>query len=467
MRSLPTEIARPSRHVTVTLPGDAGYDQARRAWNLHADLRPAAIATASDEQGVAEAVRLAAAHNLKVVPFTTGHLATALPDLSHALLLRLAFERAVEVDPAARTARIPAGALWDDVVGAVAPHGLAAAHGSAPDVGAIGYLLGGGLSFYARRHGLASQQVLALELVTAAGELIAVDAGSHPDLFWALRGGGANFGVVTSVTIELLPYAEVYAGAAFWPIADAARVLPEWLAWTREAPDSVTTSMRLLRLPPVPEVPEPLRGVPVICIDGVAVEEADGRALIERLRAVAEPMIDGWAAMPSAAALRIHGDPEQPTPGIADHALLGELDDGAVETLLQLAGEDAETSPLLFVELRQLGAALAAPPAGHGALGGLVGRFAMVAIGCPMAPEHVAPIESSLAELMRRLAPWDTGRRYLNFAERGGPARSGFEPAAYARLGRIRAEWDPQERFLASHRVAVEPAPAAAAATAR
>lgn len=448
-------------HLTVVVRGDAGYDDARRAWNLHADLRPAAVATARDERGVADAIGLADAHELQVVPFTTGHLAGALPDLSGALLLRLAFDRPVEVDPVARTARIPAGALWEEVVGAAAAHGLAAAHGSAPDVGAIGYLLGGGLSFYARRHGLACEQVVALELVSAAGELVRVDAGTHPDLFWALRGGGPGFGVVTSATIELLPYAEVFAGAAFWPIADAARLLPAWLAWTREAPDAVTTSLRLLRLPPVPEVPEPLRGVPVVCVDGVAVEEGAGRALVGRLRSVAEPMLDGWGTMPAAAALRIHGDPEQPTPGIAEHALLGELDDDAVAVLLDLAGAEAGDCPLLFVELRQLGGALAAPRAGRGALGGLVGRFALVAIGCPTAPGDAEAIEAGLGELMRRIAPWDTGRRYLNFCERPGPARPGYDPADHARLARIRAAWDPGARLLPTHAIAAGPVPAA------
>jgi FAD/FMN-containing dehydrogenase len=454
-----SRTASPTRlypNLTVVGPEHAGYDEARRAWNLQADLRPAAVVSARDEREVAEAVHLARHHDLKLVPFTTGHLATALPDLSHAVLLRLDFDHAVEVDPAARRARIPAGALWEDVVDAVAPHGLAVAHGSSPDVGAIGYLLGGGLSFYSRRHGVAANAVTAIELVDAAGEHRRVDADSDPDLFWALRGGGGSFGVVTAVEIELLPYPEVFAGAAFWPIADAARVLPEWLAWTREAPGSVTTSMRLLRLPPVPEVPEPLRAVPVLCVDGVALEEADGRAMVERLRAVAEPMIDGWERLPSAAVLRVHGDPEHPVPGCSEHALLGELDEEAVEVFLDVAGEGAEC-PLLFAELRQLGGALATAPTGSGSRGHLVGRFAMFAIGCPMAPGDEGAIDAALAELMTRLAPWDTGRRYLNFAENDGEARRGFDPATFARLRRVRAAHDPGELFLAAHTVPAEP----------
>ena len=453
MNSLSAPTTRLYPNLTVVCPEHPGYDEARRAWNLQADLRPAAVVTARDEQEVAEAIHLARSHDLKLVPFTTGHLATALPELSRAVLLRLDFGRAVEVDAAARIARIPAGALWEDVVESVARHGLAVAHGSSADVGAIGYLLGGGLSFYARRHGVAANHVIAIELVDAAGQRRRVSEGSDSDLFWALRGGGGSFGVVTAIEIELLPYAEVFAGAAFWPISDAAAVAPEWLAWTRQAPHSVTTSMRLLRLPPVPEVPEPLRAVPVICVDGVALEEADGQAMLARLRAVAEPMIDSWETVPAAAVLRVHGDPEQPTPGCSDHALLGELDEQAVEVLLDVAGEGAEC-PLLFAELRQLGGALAAAPEGAGARGHLVGRFAMFAVGCPMAPGDEGAIEATLAELTRRLAPWDTGRRYLNFAENGGEARRGFDPATFARLRRVRGAQDPGELFLAAHPVA-------------
>jgi UDP-N-acetylenolpyruvoylglucosamine reductase len=438
---------------SVVQPLHGGYDEARRAWNLQADLRPAAVVTATSVAEVQAAVRLAAARGLRVAPFTTGHLATALPDLQDTILLRTELGREVVVDVPARRARVPAGAVWEDVVDAIAPHGLAVAHGSSPDVGVVGYVLGGGLSFYARRHGLATNHVLALELVCADGELRRVDADEHADLYWALRGGGGNFGVVTAVEIELLPYAEVFAGAAFWPMADAAVVLAAWAAWTRRAPDSVTTSMRLLRLPPLPDVPEPLRGVPVIGIDGIAVEEADGRALLAELRAAATPMLDVWDVMPAAAALRVHGDPEQPTPAISEHTLLGELDEQAIAALLDVAGDGADC-PLLFAELRQLGGALASSPDGAGARGRLEGRFALFGIGVPMAPGDDAVIDAALTRLLAALAPWDTGRAYLNFAERSGaPARRGFDPLSYRRLLQVRATWDPQRRFVSSHPV--------------
>ncbi len=439
----------------VLTPADPGYDTARAAWNLSADLRPAAVAIARTVADVQAALAYAAAHDLRVAPFTTGHLATALPSLHDTLLLRTELGRDVDVHPAARLARVSAGAVWEDVVTAIAPHGLAVAHGSSPDVGVVGYLLGGGLSFYARRHGLSCDHVVAFEIVTADGAARHVDAVQDADLFWALRGGGGNFGVITAVVLELLPYAEVFAGMAVWPIEAAPRVLDAWLAWTREAPDSVTTSLRLLRLPPVPEVPEPLRGVPVLGVDGIALDEADGQAMLARLRAAAPPMLDGWTRMPSAAALRVHGDPEQPTPGVSAHALLGELDDDAARRLLTLAGADAPECPLIFVELRQLGGALTTASDGAGARDRLEGRFAFFGIGCPMAPGEEARIEAALDDLMGALAPWDTGRRYLNFDERPGDGRHGFAPTAYRRLADIRAAWDPAGRFVAAHPIPV------------
>jgi hypothetical protein len=448
-----------STHTSIPVPvvdaDHPDYDTARRAWNLSADLRPGAVVTATTVAEVQAAVRLAAERGLRIAPFTTGHLATSLPDLGDTMLLRTELGREVDVDPRARRARVPAGAVWEDVVDAIAPHGLACAHGSSPDVGVVGYVVGGGLSFYGRRHGLATNQVVAFEIVGADGQVRHVDEHEHADLYWALRGGGGSFGVVTAVVIELLPYAEVFAGAAFWPIADAPAVLAAWAAWTRSAPDSVTTSARLLRLPPVPDVPEPLRGVPVVGIDGIAVDEADGRELLRLLHAAAPPMLDVWGPMPSAAALRVHGDPEQPMPGVSDHALLGEMDEEALATLVALAGEGADTQ-LLFAELRQLGGALATAPAGAGARGRLEGRFAFFAIGVPMAPGDAEAIEAELVRLRAALAPWDTGRVYLNFAEQGGSARRGFDPATYRRLNALRAAWDPDERFVSSHRIAAE-----------
>lgn len=447
-------VSRRPALPTIIQPLHGAYDAARRAWNLAADQRPAGIAIATTADQVREAVLFARAHGLRVVPQSTGHLAAALPDIGDALLVRTALHDDVEIDPVARRARVKAGALWEEVVEAAAEHGLAAMHGSSPDVGVVGYSLGGGLSFYAREHGLAANHVTAIELVTAEGELVHADVSQNADLFWALRGGGGNFGVVTAIEFDLLPIRDVYAGALFWPLGHAREVLRTWTRWTRTAPDEITTSLRVLRLPDMPDVPEPLREVPVITVDGAfSGDAATGERLIAPLREAAPTMIDTWATVPAAGILRMHGDPEDPTPALADHALLDELDDAALDAFLAQTDE-ASGSPLLIAELRQLGGALAEPPLGAGSRGHLDGRFALFAVGVPMTPEVGEAVETALVALVEAMRPWANDRVYMNFAERGGEAEPGFTPEGYARLAEIRAAWDPDEVFVASHRIA-------------
>src|SRR6516225_1544341 len=369
--AIPTQ-ARPAQPLPLVLPHSPHYNTARAGWNLDADQRPAAICVATCVEHVQAAIRYARAHRLRVAPQTTGHLAQTLPDLGDTLLLRLELHDGdVAVDPVARTARIKAGARWRDVVEAVAPHGLAVMHGSSPSVGVVGYLLGGGLSFYGRAHGLAVNHVRAFDVVTADGTRRRIDHRNGADLFYALRGGSGNFAIVTAVEIGLLPYAEVTGGALFFPARDAFAVLRAWRDWTRTAPDTMTTTFRLLCLPPLPEVPEPLRAVPTVCVDGVSLAPADAVALETRLRYASEPILGGFGPMPSSAVPRLHGDPEDPIAAIGDAMLLETLDDQAIEMFIRVAGHG---SPLLAAELRHLGGALSSPPAGAGARGHLEGN---------------------------------------------------------------------------------------------
>ncbi|HEU4658241.1 MAG TPA: FAD-binding protein [Capillimicrobium sp.] len=437
----------------LVTPQDEGYDQARAAWMLTADQRPAAVATVTTVAEAQAVVAYAAEQRCTIAPQATGHLATALPSLARSILVKTKLEGGVEVDAAARRARVPAGALSEELVNAAAAHGLTCLHGSSVDVGVVGYLLGGGLSFYGRRHGVAANHVTAIEVVTADGEHRRVDAERDPDLFWALRGGGGGFGLVTAVEVELFEVATVYAGSLFWPVSAAPAVVRAWNAWQATAPDAITTSLRILCLPPFPEVPEPLRATPVVCIDGILLGDvADGAELLAPLRGAAEPMIDTWAEMPAAAAQRVHGDPEQPVPAIGGaHAIVGALDDAGIDAFLSVTGEGSG-SPLLFAELRQLGGALAEAPAGAGVTGSLPGAFAMHAVGIPMTPEVGEAIVARMGMLEEAMQPYDTGRRFLSFADGGGvDAASCYAPEAYARLVQARRVWDPERRFVSTH----------------
>lgn len=435
----------------VVLPDSPHYDTARRAWNLHADQHPAAICVATSVEHVQAAIAYARGRGLRIAAQTTGHLAQTLPDLSDTLLLRLALhDGEIAVDPVARVAHIKAGARWGDVVEAVAPHGLAAMHGSSPSVGVIGYLLGGGLSFYGRAHGLAVNHVRAFDVVTPDGARRRVDHRNGADLFYALRGGGGNFAIVTAVELGLLPYGEVTGGAMFFPAKDAFAVLRAWRDWTVTAPDTTTTTYRLLCLPPLPEVPEPLRGVPTVCVDGVALDPADAIGLERRLRYVSAPILGGFGPMPSAAVTRLHGDPEDPVPALGDGMLLEQLDDLAIDAFLRVAGPG---SPLLAAELRHLGGALASPPAGAGARGHLEGNFLLFGVGIPGAPASAAELVAHLDRYVGAMAPWATGTRFTSFAERRSTLESCVPAPALERLRQIHRAVDPDRLLVASHSV--------------
>lgn len=454
MTTISSTTDAPPARPPVILPEHAGYDEARLAWNLAADQRPAAIVEARDAADVVGAVRLAAEHGLKVAPQSTGHLAGALPDLDDAVLVKTLM-RGVQIDAERRIARVGAGAIWQDVLDAATPHGLAALSGSTHDVGVVGYCLGGGLSWLARSKGLAANHVHAIEVVVADGRLIRCDAEHEPELFWALRGGAGNFGVVTAIEIALFPIDEVFAGMTIWPASQARELLEAWIAWTRVAPETATTAFRFLRLPPLPEIPEPLRDTPVVVLDGAVTGDDRERdaATLDVLRRVGTPIMDTWAPMSPAGLVQIHMDPPQPVPGIGHGILLEDLDAAAADAFLE-AGDPEVVSPLLMVELRHTEGAIARAPQGGGARSALEGRYSFFAVGMPMDPSAAEAIEAKVEGLLRALAPAATGTVYLNFAERGGSAQSAYAPETYARLRELRGVWDPAERFIASHRIA-------------
>ena len=214
----------------VSAPGDIDWDEARQAWNIAVDQRPAAVATPHSTDDVIAIVDFANERGLRVTAQGTGHNAGAFDTLANTILVKTQEMRGVEIDAEARVARVAAGALWIEVSEPASALGLAPLAGSSPDVGVVGYSLGGGASWLARKYGLSSNSVVAIELVTAGGELVRADAEHHADLFGALRGGGGNFGVVAHMEIRLYPLAEVYAGMMFWPWERSAEVLKAWAA---------------------------------------------------------------------------------------------------------------------------------------------------------------------------------------------------------------------------------------------
>jgi FAD/FMN-containing dehydrogenase len=433
---------------TVVLPGDPGWDAARSGFNLMDDQHPAAVAFSADATNVAAAVKYASRAALRVAHQATGHNQGPLGDLDGTLLLNVSRLQEVRVDPGARQVRVGAGVKWDRVAPRLSAHGLAGLHGSSPDVGIAGYSLGGGMGWLARKHGLQTNAVTALELVTADGELVRADHQHHPELFWALRGGGGNFGVVTAMEFRLFHYGEVYAGMLLWPYERAGDVLHAWHTWTRTAPEEITTSMRIMHLPPMPELPEFLRGRSVVVIDGAYAGDAEaGARALAPLRALG-PEIDTFAPSTPAMLSRIHMDPEEPMPAASASAMFRSLDAQAIDTFAAHVGPG---SPLLFAELRHVGGALGRVPDGAGAVGSFDGEYLYFTAGLALGPEMARAVREAGNAALAALAPYESGSAYLNFVEQPTNAARFYTADAYARLSAVRADVDPDGIMVGNH----------------
>jgi hypothetical protein len=435
----------------VFVPGQAGYDQARQAWNLAVDERPSVAVVAASAADVVQAVRYARAHGMRVAPQGTGHGAAPLEPLDGAMLLRTTRMRQVDIDPATRTARAEAGAVWQDVITPAAEHGLAALAGSSPGVGVTGYTVGGGLGWLARRYGLAANSVTAAELVTPRGDLVRADAGHEPDLLWAVRGGG-GIGVVTALEMQLYPVRELYAGDLFFPIQRAAEVLHAWREWTATVPDDVTSVGHILRVPPLPEVPEPLRGRAFAILEAACLGDAGtGAELIGPLRRLG-PELDTFAMIPASALGQLNMDPSQPAPGEGDGAFLADFPAAAINALVAVAGPDAETPPD-SVEVRHLGGALARPVPGGGAQPSIDARYLMNAAGATPTPELARPVRAQVQAVKDALAPWHASYDYYNFEQTPATAAAVLPPASFRRLQEIKAAYDPGQVIISAHPV--------------
>ena len=434
----------------VHLPGDAVYDDARMPWNLQVDVRPAAVAYPAFPDEVADVVKASAAVGLRVVPLGTGHGAGALVnDIRGAVLLRTSALTGIAIDAARGTARAAAGVQWGDLVDRAALDGLTGRHMSSPDVGVVGSSLGGGISWYAREHGLQSSALTSVEVVLADGTLVRADDECEPDLMWAARGGAGGFGVVTAVEFDLLRLSSAYAGGLLWSLEHAEPVLRTWAAWAPTAPERVTTAVRLMHVPDLPWLPEPLRGRHVVLIDGAVTGDPEtAERLLAPLRALG-PELDTFATLPAPALTRLHQEPEGPAPGYARSSLLGEVPDAAVDALLGTV-EDGALSRLSILELRQLGGALSRPAGRPAALDSVDGQFLLVAIGADADPASWPAMREAGAGVLAALAPWQSGY-YLPMSDEATASASASLHDVTARLARIRRAADPDGVFARRH----------------
>ncbi|MCU1595866.1 MAG: linked oxidase domain protein [Frankiales bacterium] len=433
----------------VYLPGDPGYDSARAPWNVAVEHFPVAVTYPAFPEEAAAVLRAAASAGLGVAVQGTGHGAAPFEGrLGDAVLLRTS--AMTELAVSGRSARVGAGVLWGSVTDLAGTHGLAALHASTPDVGVVGYSLGGGISWYARSAGLQSSAVTAAELVLADGSFVRCSDRSEPDLFWALRGGGGGLGVVTAIEFDLLPLPDVVAGMLVWDWTAAEAVLPLWAAWATEAPDEVTTSFRVLQAPDIPEVPAELRGRRLVVIDGAVVgEDAAADDVLAPLRA-ARPELDTFARVPASSLSRMHLEPEGPAPGYAKSSPLRELPPAAVDALLSHVGPDSG-STLTVAELRQLGGAVGRADPRGGVLDRLDGQFLALGIGLAADPVAYAEHIAQAGRLLEALSPWATGSAYLPMLDESVESRTGFPSESWSRLQQVRSQADPRGLLVAQH----------------
>jgi FAD/FMN-containing dehydrogenase len=453
-----TDFTGPAIAGRVATPDDADWDQTRMGWNLVADQRPEAVALVESGHDIAATVRFAAENDLRVAAQGTGHGAAALGSLEGTILVKTERMKGIEVDPGSQTARVEAGVWSLELAQAAQQHGLSSLPGSSPDVGVTGFSLGGGLSWFGRRYGFACNRVRAIELVTAEGEPRTVDAENDGDLFWALRGGGGDYAIATALHLDLVPIADAYAGALLFPAelgADAVRAYRDWAASVSE---DITSVVRFLRPPDLPDVPEPLRNTPLLTIDGACIgSREEGEAAFAPLRELGEPIMDTFDQIPPEGLCRIHMDPEQPVPALGHHRAIGELSDEAIDAFVGLVGPDAG-SPLLLAELRQLGGALGRPAQSGGALSHLEADFVMLGIGLPMTPELGQSVEGHLDRLAEAMDPWAADGGYFNFAERPCDTDSILPADVCARLAEVKRRWDPEGMIVSNHAVSLDAA---------
>jgi FAD/FMN-containing dehydrogenase len=437
----------------VVLPNDPRYDEARSSFNLLVDQRPAAVAFPSDARDVADAVTYAQRRGLRVAPQATGHNQAALGAMEELLLVNVSRLQDVHVDPAARIVRVGAGVKWDRVAPRLSAHGLAGLHGSSPDVGIAGYSLGGGMGWLARKYGLQTNAVTAFELVTADGELTRVDAEHEPELFWALRGGGGNYGIVTAIEFGVVELDKLYAGALFFPVERAPEVLHTWNVVRHAFPDELMSWASLLHFPPIPDVPAFARGRSYAVVMAAFLgTEAEGASLLRPLRELGAER-DTFAMVPPVVLCDLAMDPLDPVPFQSTSALLEELPAKGIDALLAAAGPESGRGPTVsMLQLRQMGGALSRVEPGAGARATLPGDISLFSLGAIFDEPMREAVGAALADVDAAVNQYRVGY-YPNFVEEPSDASTFFDSETWARLRAAKADYDPADMFVGNHHI--------------
>ncbi|MGW0910994.1 FAD-binding oxidoreductase [Streptomyces sp. NPDC002784] len=439
----------------VLRPRDPGYGDEVTGFNLAALHTPDVVVGATSPHDIVTALRWASATHTPVAVQATGHGANF--PIDHGLLINTTRMTDVTVTPETRTAKISAGAKWRHVLDAAAPHGLAALSGSATDAGAIGYTLGGGLPVLGRAYGYAADLVHSFQVVTPDGTLHETDATHEPELFRSLRGGKGNVGVVTSMTCGLLELRTLLGGGIYCEIQHAEALMTAWAQWAQDIPETMCSAFTLLRLPPIPQIPEPLRGGSWarVAVAWTA-DPAEGEALLAPIRGAAPVAVDLVEEMPYTALDRIYMEPQDPLPARESCSLLRDLPPEAIRAFLDEAGPQAADYPLLAVGLRHMGGALSRPARTEDAICARDAAFLLEAVGVLAAPPAAEALERATASLHRAMAPYGTGRTMVNIHGTPGDAEDrarAWTPEVLTRLRAAKKTYDPDNLLRYGHTV--------------
>jgi FAD/FMN-containing dehydrogenase len=459
MASSATDLGIPGFGGEQLRPGDGGYDEARAVFNAMIDRRPALIAVCGSTDDVVAAVRFARTQALPISVYGGGHSVTGAAVIDDGLMIDMRGMKALAIDADARTVRAEAGLNWGEFDAATQEHGLAVTGGRVPDTGIIGLALGSGSGWLERKLGFTCDNLIGAEMVTADGTVVKATGTENADLFWALRGGGGNFGIVTAAYLQLHPIGPlVYGGMLAWPAFMAGEVVRFWREFMTSAPDEVGAALAFITAPPADFVPEPVRGHPVVgCIACYAGDPDEGEKVMAPLREFGPPGLDLFGPIPYTAVQDIitEANPRgRRNYWSAD--FLADLPDEAVDALVEKATNPV--SPFSSMLLVAGGGAVARVPDDETAFGMRTAPFNTHYLSMwedPAADDENIAYTRAIAAAMK---PWTTGQVYLNYIGDEGLHRveASFGEKKYARLQAIKAEWDPDNVFR--HNQNIKPA---------
>jgi hypothetical protein len=436
---------------TVLEHSDPGFREELAGWVTTVDQNPDIVVGAASESDIVDAVRFARERGLSVDILATGHGAEVPSGADLIITTRRLID--IEIDPTTQIATLGAGVRWREVVAVAAPYGLTPIAGASTSVGAVGFLLGGGLGPLARSHGYASDYVRGFTVVTGTGELLSIDATNNPDLFWALRGGKVRLGVVTQVRVELVALRTLYGGSLLFDAESIAPALRGWVGYTATAPADVSTSVAVMRLPDIPQVPEPIRGRIMLSLRfAYAGDATDGAQLATPLRSLGPVFLDTIGEIPATAIDTIHNDPDKPGPGWVHGRMLTSIDQTFADTLLGLVGAEQQV-PFVVAEVRHLGAATRHDVEGGSAVGGRDAGFTFTLIGVPDPSLFADVLPRAAQHIVDALSPWMSPITNANFASHrtvDDPPSAAWPPHIAARLDTIRHQFDPDGVFVPS-----------------